>query len=337
MRKWVRMMIFLSLGNFFYGCQEKNYPDTSGIDIDLDIQRVDQELLEKDPVQLRAVLSQLEQRDSSFYKLYIQRILPIGNLGKEINQDLVIDYLLNADIQQLSDTIQSVFPNDEYMTSKLVPVFQNFHHYFPQEPIPKLYTFHSAFNYGVVALDDDAMGVGLDFFLGGDFEAYHPSLFPDYIRRTMSREYLAPRVAKVLIKNLIPPLENFRLLDRMIYEGKMLYGMQLLLPEYPDSLVFHYETSKIDWLKTNEVPTWAMILKQEWLYSQNSSEWNKLIQPSPSGPSNMPVESPGEAGSWIGAKIVKEFVRRNPDIPLEDVLKITDSQKIMDLSKYKPR
>ncbi len=330
---WICLLLFA-----LAGCEGgSEHPNVDHINVQFDLNRVDQLLRNKDSSELVNALSQLSESYPNFAAAYYNTILPLGNATGDSSYAAVIDYILNDDIRQLSDTIQDRFPNNEYLKEELNKLFRFYQYYYPSKSIPDVFTYHSAFNYGVASIDEKSLGIGLDFFLGESFEAYHPSLFPDFIRRTMSKEYLAPRVAEVLIKDLIPPAEKFRFLDRIIYEGKVLHFMRLLLPKYPDSLLFQYSNEKIEWMRGNEAPTWTMILKQEWLYSQKTADWIKMVSPSPSGPSTMPQESPGEAGSWIGAKIIAELMRRNPEMTPIEILKMSDSQEILDLSKYKPR
>ena len=47
-------------------------------------------------------------------------------------------------------------------------------------------------------------------------------------------------------------------------------------------------------------------------------------------------ESPARAAVWLGWRIVEEYMRRNPEITLEDLMRDNDFQKILTLSKYNP-
>jgi uncharacterized protein YjaZ len=46
-------------------------------------------------------------------------------------------------------------------------------------------------------------------------------------------------------------------------------------------------------------------------------------------------ESPARTGSWLGWQIVKDYMDNN-DVTLKELLKDTDSQKILEKSGYKP-
>ena len=322
-----------------FSCEKgPNYPDTSGIDVEVDIVRVDQEMNCIDSIQCLEKIESLRASHPFFSSVYFQRIIPVPPLSDSVGQlSQLAGFFSDSLVQALRKEVQVVFPDNEFIQSSLRPVLQNWSHYFPDMPIPEFYSYYSLFNFGVVVLDDDVMGLGLDFFLGSDYPAYPASRFPNYIQRTMDKKYLSPRVARGMIQNILPMPASDRLLDHMIYEGKMLFLTRRLVPKAPDSLIFHYSREKIDWMEDNELETWAALLKKEMLYSRNEVEYRKLVSPSPSGPSFMPRESPGEAGSWIGWQIIKAYMARHPETAMIDLIQLTDSQKILDQSRYKPR
>jgi hypothetical protein len=71
------------------------------------------------------------------------------------------------------------------------------------------------------------------------------------------------------------------------------------------------------------------------LYSKDYQTQTKLIQDGPftTGFGN---ESPSRLGVFIGWEIVVAYLKNNPDVTLEEVLKMTDSQKLLQNSGYKP-
>lgn len=315
-----------------------DYPDTSDIEVPLSIYRTDQVMNCRDSVECLDSIQVLYEEHNFFAELYLQRILPISPSRDSIEHaGKCALFFSDSLVQEVRDEVQQVFPENKFLESALLPVLQNWSYYFPNEPVPEFYCYYSLFNFGVVVLDDDAMGLGLDFFLGNEYPGYPASRFPNYIQRTMDKKFLPSRVAKGMIQNILPGPASDRLLDQMIYKGKILFLTEKLLPADPDSLIFHYSQKKIDWMKDNELETWAALLKEEMLYSRNEVEYRKLVDPSPSGPSFMPRASPGEAGSWIGWQIVRAFMARHPEKGMMDLVKMTDSQKILDQSRYKPR
>jgi hypothetical protein len=331
----VYILLSLALGSCEKG---DDYPYTGDIEVDIKITRVDQEMACDDSTACSERITTVLRQHPFFSEVYLQRIIPVApgtDSSHMIGQSAV--FFSDSTVQSLRQQVLEVFPDNEFLQSSLRPVLQNWKYYFPDKPVPEFYSFFSLFNYGVVLLDDDVMGLGLDFFLGHNYPFYPVSRFPDYIQRTMDKKYLPSRVARGMIQNITPPPASDRLLDHMIYQGKILFLTRRFLPEVPDSLIFHYSKEKIEWMKDNELETWAALLREEMLYSRDEVKYRKLVSPSPSGPSFMPRESPGEAGSWIGWQIIKAYMARHPETSLQELVELSNSQKILDQSRYKPR
>ena len=45
---------------------------------------------------------------------------------------------------------------------------------------------------------------------------------------------------------------------------------------------------------------------------------------------------PGRIGQWLGWKIVKAYMKNNPDVSLADLMAEKDAKKIFDHSRFKP-
>ena len=52
----------------------------------------------------------------------------------------------------------------------------------------------------------------------------------------------------------------------------------------------------------------------------------------------MPNDAPSRVAYFIGYQIVSEFMQRNDrtELPIEDMMKLSDSRQFLKLSKYKP-
>jgi uncharacterized protein YjaZ len=66
-------------------------------------------------------------------------------------------------------------------------------------------------------------------------------------------------------------------------------------------------------------------------------DWAKLVNPSPTGTTKMPTNSPGRAGNWMGYRIIRAYMKKHPNTSLEQLMALKDAQKILDESKYKPK
>ena len=124
--------------------------------------------------------------------------------------------------------------------------------------------------------------------------------------------------------------------NEMIRNGKILYIQDALQPSTSDSIKIAYPQKKLDWCYDNEANIWAYFIKNNLLYSSNFKITNKFLREGPFT-SGFSDKSPARIGSWIGWQIIRSFMENNPDISIQKMLDISDSQKILSKSKYKPK
>ncbi|NJL74378.1 MAG: hypothetical protein HC892_04340 [Saprospiraceae bacterium] len=155
----------------------------------------------------------------------------------------------------------------------------------------------------------------------------------------MDRRHLVARAVEAVASNLAGKVYGDKLIDYMITNGKTLYVKSLLLPSTPDTVLLEWTTSQLAWMQdaNNERELWTQIIKRDLLYSNRRTEFDKLIVPSPIGATWMPRESPGKTANWIGWQIVKAYMKNNPNVTVEELIKMEDAQLILDGSAYRPK
>ncbi|HMV22782.1 MAG TPA: hypothetical protein PKA71_00510, partial [Saprospiraceae bacterium] len=72
------------------------------------------------------------------------------------------------------------------------------------------------------------------------------------------------------------------------------------------------------------------------LYNEDYQKIRKYIEYSPNAP-GMPAEAPGKTANWIGERIIAAYMKNNPGMTMDGLLRQNDAQKILEMSKYKPR
>jgi len=107
------------------------------------------------------------------------------------------------------------------------------------------------------------------------------------------------------------------------------------LPTTSDTILFEFTDPQMKWCNANEVELWSFFMDSNLLYSVESAKFNKYINPSPNSP-GMPEIAPGRTACFIGYKIIEKYMQ-NTNTSLLDLVKMKDSQKIVELAKYKPR
>lgn len=341
-------LLILGLGGIIFctSCgKDRDIPDVSDINVDLNIQRFEKDLFALDTLNLATSVKTLEEKYPVFSELYFRQVVPLkrktsdslflGNLNGFINY---------PSIRTLYDTTLIVYPKLEKTSKELQQAFQFYKYYFPQKEVPNIYTFISEYTYQTFIFPDkgkDAIGIGLDMFLGKDYpyRKYIPEnpSFSAYLTRAFNQEHITKKVMETLIDDVVGLSKGNQLLDIMIHNGKKMYLLDLVLPTTNDTIKWELTPQQLAWCQQNELGIWTHLLNEDLLYSTDNKKLRKLVNPSPQGPSNMPPEAPGRTANFIGYKIIQSYLKRNPDTTPQDLIAENDAQKILDKSRYRPR
>lgn len=203
---------------------------------------------------------------------------------------------------------------------------------FPTMQIPAVYLHISGFNQNVL-VGDSLLSLSIDKYLGSDYPLYK-EFFYDYQRKKMTPAYVVPDLLAGWIMSEYPFTGNENvLLDRMIYEGKIKYIIQLLQPEMSAAEMIGYTQPAYTWCKENEANLWKAMIERKHLYTPDQMTTAKYFEEMPS--TFLASEAPGNIGTWVGWQIVKKYMEETNASP-ETLMQNTDSQNILATSKYKP-
>jgi len=270
----------------------KSRIDLSGHEVELEINRS-----EKDIFQLRSKADYYAQykSDSTFMSVYTNGIMESVTGGFRVSGNDRIEALLkfvsNRDMKHLFHAVDSTFQNFEDYELALNDAFSHINYYFGDSAIPAIYTFISPFYYNTVSFEGN-LGIGLDMYLGPEFGPYStPSLnFPQYKIEKFRKSSLVPDAIKSWLMTRFPKSENDRrLLSEMIYEGKILYAMDLVLPETPDSLKMGYKKGQIEWCKMEEKNIWNSLWSEDLLYTSDEMSFRGVLQDGPFSKGNKSI------------------------------------------------
>jgi len=327
-------ILFFSQCDFSGG---KNIPDVSNIKVKVQIRRFEQDLFALDTANLQMGADKLALQYPTMMPLFTNNLIHDQTNPAETPIQALSGFLKAPQIRALNDSVQKAYPDLRWLEKDLNRLFQFYKYYFPAKPTPEVVTFISEYATDAFTASDSLCGIGLDLFLGENYSGYNPEVFPAFIRRQFKPNYICVRLAKALAQNLMPPPPSERrLLDLMLYHGKLLYLTDCLLPETPDSMKMGYTQLQMEGCYANEKEVWARMLDQNLLYSADYTKIRKLVEPSPNAPAVF-QEAPGEIGNWVGWQIIKSYMKRNPNTTIDELLNFKDAQKFLELAKYKPK
>jgi hypothetical protein len=312
-------------------------PHIAHIDIDMNVLRLEQDMkgLNKNYDSAFAVI---DKRYSDFLPFFLKMVAQvIPPRDTTISRDTFLRYVNDPYIKALRDTVSVRFDDIAPIEKELTQSFRYYRFYFPEAPIPTVVTYIDGPPYGFT-YDVNYLGIGLDGYLGEKSIFYQAMAepIPYYIERRMKPEYIVPNSMNVWLTGIHDfDMNGHKLVDAMVFKGKVLYAMKKVLPDAPDSLVFGYSDSTLTWVNANEPEIWRFFIKNELLYSTDPMKYGKYVNDAPST-SGMPPQAPGNLGSWIGYRIVEKYMAQHEEITLPQLFAEQDAQKILTESRYKP-
>lgn len=189
--------------------------------------------------------------------------------------------------------------------------FGTVRHILPQVPVPEVYGVILPVAQSVVTSDSTVL-VGLNHYLGADFEGYR--VFPDYIRNRKVRERIPVDIAEAYLASRFPftPGETETSLNHILYEGALLHTLEVLFPGKGIAGLLSVTPEQELWLKENLRNVYHRILEQQLLFSSDPSVAAKLLNPS-AGTFIVSRDAPPMAGRYVGLMIVRDYLDRNPE------------------------
>ena len=332
--KYSIILIFLFLASI--SCKRNKLKiNISNIEVNMSIQRLDQEIFKLDTFSMESGIDNLETKFGEFFEIFTYKMINIGGPENEDFESLLKMYLSDTMITNTKVNIDETFEDFQQTENEIRKAFKHYSYYYPKKEIPQVYTCISGFNQSIVT-SANIIGISLDKYLGKDFGYYHRLGIPKYKLQKMYKERIP---ADVMYSWGLTEFENkptqSNLLSQMIYEGKLLYFVDAMLPIMHDSIKIGYTNKQLEWCKKNESKMWFNLVENKKLFATGRMDIKRLIGDGPYT-NGFPLESPGKAGVWLGWQIVRKYMDENPEITLPQLMEMQDAQKILNGSGYFP-
>lgn len=301
--------------------------DVSGIDLpEIEILRFEKALFGIPPDSLQLGLKHIQPDFPVFLNADLDDTLNIIQLHKFVTDPLNI---------KLFDSTVAIYPDLNFLESGLTSGFKHFRYYFPDKPVPDVFTYVSGLLYELpVQFFNDDMIIALDMYLG-ELEEYRRMRIPLYQVKKMNREYVVRDAMHELFfyHFALKPGKDF--LQMMINRGKHLYFLDAMMPKTPDYIKIEYPEEKLRWCFQNEKNIWSFIIENEVLYDSDAGINRRFFVDGPFT-SEFSSDSPARLGEWIGWQVVRAYMENNPTVTLQQLIDEQDAQIILSKSGYKP-
>jgi hypothetical protein len=329
---------------FSSGCKDKSRfsIDTKHIPVTITIERFDKDVYNLQVGDFDTQLDDILHKYGSFLDIYTQNVLEIGTISPQVVPSEVSSTTKKELLKMLQDTmVQRIYQDcfTEYkkrddVEKTLNTAFRYFQHYFPEKQTPRVLFHFSGFHQTVV-FTDSIVSASIEHYLGADYPLYQQVAY-QYEIPTMTRKQLPLDIVHAWIKSYydMNPT-NERLLDHMIYEGKIRYLLSVFFPDYPANEIMGYSKEQYEWSLQNEKNIWGHIIENKRLFSNNWREIAGFINPGPFT-SGFSDQSPSRLGVWIGFRIVQQYAENNKEVTLKQLMEDPNSQGIVERSGYRP-
>lgn len=339
MKNKFRQIVLLFIICCFGSCGEKKWEaDTSVIEVDLDLQRFELDMLTYAESGINEVeIKELSQQYPKFYPLYYERIMQFGASNSVNSSNVLNDFLSNQDIRELFEVVNTKFPRTSLQEEeeKLNEAFKKYRYYFPELIVPKVRTMLSAFNYSI-ATADSLLVIGLDNYLGSDFKLYPKIGLPAYKFEKFEKEYIVMDAMKAWLTTEFEEKEGQNLLEKMIFNGKILFLLKVMLPNEDSWLKFSYNKNELEWCENNESEIWFHLVDMELFFTSENFKIRKYLGDAPFI-TGFPEGSPGKVGQWVGYKIVEAYMKEHPELSLKELMLEDSGNRFLQASNYKPK
>ncbi len=327
MNRFSSLLLYTILFTVVMGaCEPEFEVDLDQIPIETELKRFDQAFYTIDSINFEQSLIQLQRDFPPFFTAKSEPIFWFNQRWDPQNLEL-------------HKQVKVEFGEMETLETELSDLLKRYYYYFGTQDTIQAFTYISRLDYNFpIVFSPPYLFVGLDLYLGERGEEFYQVL-PQYLQYHRQKAFLIRDVAYGIAQSKVPPLkEPVSLLDAMIYHGKILKIAERLMEKVPESTLMVFPEQKFEFCLNNEKDMWIYFIENQLLFKTDQDLQRRFIDVAPFSKfrTQIDAETPGRVGRWFGYRIVDTYLQDNPDLEIEDLLRETDSRKILKLSGYKP-
>ena len=334
MRKYIYIALCLLV---LTGCQKHRQYWPKDLELkQVDIVRFDNALMNVHEATVQEDVKILYEEYPVFMPLWVEDILGIPSADTAYLTEALPAFLNDTmyGFKETNQKEQLVFADIRDLEQSLSKAFARICYLYPETEIPSFYLFISGFQTPIY-FGDEFIGIGADMYLGSDYEYYNRVVY-DYQKQTMRKECIPVDVISAyLFRNLPYTSTKIRLLDQMMYRGKVMYLTAQIFDDLPEYEIMGWTKDQWDWCIKNERAIWHLVMDKRDLFKTESLVLTGYLNDGPFT-SEVSQDAPGRLGIWIGWRIVESYMTHNESVTLQDLMAEPDAQKILEESYYKP-
>lgn len=323
--------IIIASAVFVYACNSNNEcivaPDVSDIGVEVKVERLEQELFSAETeAEIHDFLRQ--------HPVVAERFLMKGNHASNTALTRwLYDLVHNPHIDTLYQDTQEVFGDFSRIQTEFEKAFQYLKYYYPEFEPPVINTMITGMSADLY-ISDSLFIIGLDLFQGEEAR-YRPQVY-SYMLKRYQPEYIVPNALLFLSSkwNETEQADN-TLLAEMIYFGKSFHFVKQLMPCTADSILIGYSREEMELIEEGEETIWKYFIDNQLLYETSHIEKERYLN---ERPATVEIHNkvPGRIGRWIGWQIIRSFAENNPNVTLQELMKMKNAEELFRRARYRP-
>jgi hypothetical protein len=317
------------------GCHQKNRFDVNVDDIQLKItvHRFDKDLFAVDTARIDEGIASLSKKYGSYLDMFFTKVMQFDRPEDPRAAGELKAFLKDTAVRHVFGETLRQYANITDIENQLTDAFKRVRFFFPEKKIPQFYFHVSMFNQSLV-VDSNVVSLSADNYLGAGYYWYKKLVY-EYLRPNMRREKVTSDFVTAFLMTEFPAPYSERFLDNMLYRGKLMFALSVLMPKAPPELLMGYAKEQMAWCREHEKAMWLNIMDNKQLYSTDMMVSTNYLNDAPFT-ATISQDSPGRAGIWIGWQIISRYMDRNPKVTLPELMADNNYQHILEQSGYKP-
>jgi uncharacterized protein YjaZ len=307
--------------------------DVSEVTVKVDILRFEVDLFENKLNTLEA----FKAKYGAFVNDYTMGIMGFPGNENEAFAQLML-YKTDPNAKKLYQLVKEKYANFSVYEKELTQAYQYFKYYYPKDSIPVVITYISNFSLYMNPIGDGYIGISLDMHMGQDFPPYQYTNIENYWKKILIPQTISVHhITAHANDKFIGYNRGKHFLDEMVYQGKLLYFLDATLRQVPDPIKIGLTQEEFDWCVKEQSNIWSFFVKEQILYETDSRKFDRFFKEGPfTIASGVPEKSPPMLGRFIGWQLVKQYMSKNPEVTLPDLMSTTKSEIILQKSRFKP-
>ena len=300
--------------------------------IDINILRYEQDLFNMDTKDMAAEFKAL-------YGKYPENIIANGAWNNTAMLQSVKGFISDPVIKEIYKDTEAKYADLSDFKNQITPALTLYLTHFPNEKVPDFCTLVSGIDFQMPSVFgyENTIFICLDMYMGKDYKQYAQAGMPKYIAARCDKKYMATDCfSKALVYKHLPDKTLVTLLDNMVFAGKKMLFTQTMFPNVPAQDILGYSKEQYNWAISHESSIWHYLIEKNLVYDKSDDVARRMVDEAPFT-RDFGNNSPGRLGVFIGFQITQSYMKTHPGTTLKDIMNMTDSQKILKESGYKPK